>query len=58
MSAATAAPSVGVASIGPARGKASSPSRPKQDNDTYNKKDKPTQVRLSNITAAKGKLYL
>ncbi|KAJ1937243.1 T-complex protein 1 subunit delta, partial [Kickxella alabastrina] len=31
----------------------SGPSAPRKKNDTFNQKDKPTQVRLSNITAAK-----
>ncbi|KAJ2452237.1 T-complex protein 1 subunit delta, partial [Coemansia sp. RSA 2337] len=33
--------------------KASGPSAPRNRNDTFNQKDKPAQVRLSNITAAK-----
>ncbi|KAJ1843841.1 T-complex protein 1 subunit delta [Coemansia sp. RSA 2611] len=33
--------------------KAGASAAPKKQNDTYNQKDKPTQVRLSNITAAK-----
>ncbi|KAJ2897724.1 T-complex protein 1 subunit delta, partial [Coemansia aciculifera] len=35
--------------------KAPGPAAPRNRNDTFNQKDKPAQVRLSNITAAKGK---
>ncbi|KAJ2120489.1 hypothetical protein GGH17_005503, partial [Coemansia sp. RSA 788] len=33
--------------------KSSASGAPRKQNDTFNQKDKPTQVRLSNITAAK-----